>query len=206
MKIYINKPRNHWVSPYKFIEKIYFWEEIDYDDPKVEKLYAILEPFSKGLEKILNFVHPSISYIKIDGWDVWNMDYTLSTIIVKMLQKIKDNKGGCTFIQKEDVPPELRSDDEDENENVINRWNYAIGEMIFAFESDTKDWEKEFCTGEFDMEFVETNRKLNGCKITTLEKGPNHTYQRDEVGIGKYRARMDEGRRLFGKYYNGLWT
>jgi hypothetical protein len=44
MKIYTSKYRNHWVSPYRIAEKIFFWREIDYDEPIVKKINIVLSP------------------------------------------------------------------------------------------------------------------------------------------------------------------
>ena len=35
--------------------------------------------------------------------------------------------------------------------------------------------------------------------------GPNHTYKCDYDGIAVVEKRIDNGFRLFGKYYRGLW-
>lgn len=206
MKIYINKPRNHYFSPYTLLEAAFFWREIDYDEPKIERLHNLLKPFSTGLQKVLDFIHPNINYIKIDGWDIWNMDNTLSPIILKMLLVLKEDKSGRPHVYNEDLPIELRTPEVEKHENLYEdlgpKWDYILNEMIFAFTSDTIDWEKNFCSGNFDMEF----KKQEGTNYSTLEIGPLHTYKRDEEGVKAYQARIDEGRRLFAKYYNSLWT
>ena len=69
MKIYISKYRSHWVSPYKILEKVYFWREIDYDEPNIKRLSNILNPFCEAWQSFLDFVHPRIQYVKIDYWD-----------------------------------------------------------------------------------------------------------------------------------------
>ncbi len=71
MKIYLSNYRDHWISPYTILEKVFFWREIDYDEPIIEKLSDILEPISVALKKFLDFVHPRISYVKIDRYDTW---------------------------------------------------------------------------------------------------------------------------------------
>jgi len=38
MKIYMNKPKDSWISPYEIVEKVIFWREIDYDEPLVENI------------------------------------------------------------------------------------------------------------------------------------------------------------------------
>ena len=42
-------------------------------------------------------------------------------------------------------------------------------------------------------------------KLSTMVDGANHTYQCDYDGMNKVYDRMDNGFRLFGKYYRGLW-
>jgi hypothetical protein len=38
-----------------------------------------------------------------------------------------------------------------------------------------------------------------------MEKGPNDTYKADYEGMKKVHDRMNNGFRLFGKYYRSLW-
>ena len=42
-------------------------------------------------------------------------------------------------------------------------------------------------------------------KLKRMEHGPNHTYVCDYEGIMKVHERIDNGLRLFGKYYRNLW-
>lgn len=181
MKVYLSKYRNHWISPYTIIEKIVFWREIDYDEPMVKFWNDILEPFSRAIEKVLDFVHPKVDYVKIDYWDTWNMDSTLSKIILPMLKQMKKSKHGAPLTDDEDVPEELRStsappkeNEWDVDENHFKRWDWIVDEMIWSFEEINNDsfWER-----------------------LGLE--------RDE--LQKYEDRIDNGLRLFGKYYRGLW-
>ena len=221
MKVYLSKYRNHWISPYTILEKTFFWREIDYDEPIIEKLSNILEPICIAWMKFLDFIHPRINYIKIDRWDVWNMDHTLSPIILPMLKRLREVKHGSGFVDMEDVPEHLRATTTDEwdsqhtfdfyNEDVPKegvadihaRWNWVLDEMIFAFEHLVDDsWEEKFSSGTIDTIFVpcEDNPKLN-----RMEHGPNHTYVCDYDGIRRMYDRIDNGLRLFGKYYRNLW-
>jgi hypothetical protein len=171
--------------------------------------------------KFLDFVHPRIEYIKIDNWDVWNMDHTLSPIILPMLKKLKETKHGSPFVELADVPEHLRyttTEDYDsqstfdfyhehefkEGEADIHaRWNWVLDEMIYAFEHLVDDtWEDKFASGEIDMVFVKCEDNPH---LSTMEHGPNHTYVCDYDGIRKVYDRIDNGLRLFGKYYRGLW-
>lgn len=221
MKVYLSNYRNHWLSPYTILEKVFFWREIDYDEPIIKKLSDILHPFSNAWMKFLDFVHPRIQYVKIDYWDVWNMDHTLSPIILPMLKRLRETKHGSGFVDLEDVPEHLRyttKEDWDsqhsfafyheheikEGEADIHaRWNWVLDEMIFAFEHLVDDsWENAYSSGEIDWKFVKSEDNPH---LSTMEYGPNHTYVCDYEGLRKVYERIDNGLRLFGKYYRNLW-
>ena len=214
MKVYLSGYRNHWLSPYTILEKVFFWREIDYDEPIIERLSNILTPPCKAWQAILNFVHPKIEYVKIDRYDTWSMDHTLAHIILPMLKQLKRDKHGSPCVDDEDVPEELRSTaapaKESEwhtDENWFKRWDWIMDEMIFAFECKLDDsWEDAFREGEIDWKTVPCAWDENG--KTTLyksEDGPNHTYKCDYDGMKVVNDRIQNGFRLFGKYYQGLW-
>ena len=221
MKIYISKYRNHWLSPYTILEKALFWknwEEIDYDEPWVEKWTNRLEPFSRALQKFFDFVHPQITYVKIDRWDTWNMDHTLGRIALPMLKQLKATKHGAPIVDDEDVPDELKStsappkeNEWDTDGNHFKRWDWVMDEMIFAFEHKLDDsWQEEFRSGDIDIKWKPVDIKGNEvpkkeAKYFEMEKGPNDTYECDYDGIQKVEERIQNGFRLFGKYYQGLW-
>ena len=159
MKVYLSKYRYHWISPYTVLEKVFFWREIEYDEPIIDKWSDRLTPICQGIQKVLDFIHPKINYVKIDRWDTWSMDYTLSHIIVPMLKQLKETKHGSPFVDDEDVPEELKStsappkeNDWDTDENHFKRWDWALNEMIWAFEQnlDDKSEEKFFDHAEWD--------------------------------------------------------
>jgi hypothetical protein len=211
MKVYINKYRNHWLSPYIILEKVFFWREIDYDEPIIEKWADRLEPFSKVLQDVLDFIHPRVEYVKIDHWDTWSMDHTLSSIVVPMLKQLKEVKHGAPHVDDEDVPMELQSwtspskDEYDVDGNHFARWDYVMDEMIFAHQSKLDDdWQDQFYTGVADYMHVEVPDEKYG-KLYQMKEGPNHTQKVDWDGMHAYEARIRNGFRLFGKYYQGLW-
>lgn len=210
MKIYISNYRNHWLSPYTILEKVYFWREIDYDEPMIKRLSDILHPFCTSWHKFLNFIHPEIKYIKIDPWDTWSMDSTLAYIILPMLKQLKETQHGAGWVDDDDVPEELKStsappkeNEWDTDDNHFKRWEWVLDEMIFAFNCNVDDsWEDEFRSGKIDMIFVPCEDNPN---LRELEHGPNHTYECDYEGMKKVQARIDNGYKLFGKYYRNLW-
>ena len=214
MKVYINKYRNHWLSPYVILGKVFFWREIEYDEPIIEKWADRLEPFSVKLQDFLDFVHPRIEYVKIDHWDTWSMDHTMSSIIVPMLKQLKETKHGAPLVDDEDVPEELKStsaptkkdqEEYDVDDNHFKRWDYVMDEMIFAHQSKLDDdWQEQFFTGVTDYTHVEVEDEKHG-KLYEIKEGPNHTRKVDWDGMKVYEARIQNGFRLFGKYYQGLW-
>ena len=201
MKVYLSKYRYHWISPYTVLEKVFFWREIDYDEPIIDKWSDRLTPICQGIQKVLDFIHPKINYVKIDRWDTWSMDYTLSFIVVPMLKQLKETKHGAPFVDDEDVPEELKStsappkeNDYDTDENHFKRWDWALNEMIWAFEQnlDHDSEDKFFDHAEWDEKEKDFGKNLHKIKI-------------DQIGLKAHQDRKANGFRLFGKYYQGLW-
>lgn len=223
MKIYISNYRNHWLSPYTILEKVLFWKDwdkIDYDTPWVEKWSNRLNPACKLLNKLLDKVHPRVTYVKIDKYDTWNMDHTLSLIILPMLKQLKETKHGSPNVDDSDVPEGVglrsteappKENDYDIDDNHHKRWDWVIDEMIFAFEHRIDDsWEDQFHKGVIDLKWEEDGTYFNNVtnkeeKIYKMTRGPNDTHVCDYEGIEKIYKRMDNGFKLFGKYYRGLW-
>lgn len=150
--------------------------------------------------------------VRIDRWDTWSMDSTLGYIIRPMLHKLNKEKHGAPFVDDEDVPEELRStaappkeNDYDTDDNHFKRWDWVMDEIIFAFESldggKNSDWEDQFTTGEYDLRF----KKISENGTSEMVQGPNHTAKTDWDARKEYAKRIQNGFRLFGKYYQNLW-
>jgi len=214
MKVYISNYRHHWLSPYIILDKVFFWREIDYNEPIIEKWADRLNPFCLAWQKFLDFVHPQVKYVKIDRWDTWSMDHTLADIILPMLKQLNENKHGAPHVDDEDVPEELKStsappkeNEYDTDENHFKRWDWVMGEMIFAFECKNDDsWQEAFRSGTHDLKSVACEWDEEGKpKLFTFQEGPNHTYKCDYEGMRVVEERIQNGFRLFGKYYQNLW-
>ena len=166
--------------------------------------------------------------IKIDRWDTWSMDHTLALIALPMLKQLKATKHGSPFVDLQDVPEEMRSTETEEwdsqtcfdfyntasdklVQDVHTRWAWVLDEMIFAFECEVDDsWEEAFQSGDFDTVWLPVDREGNpvpkeDAKLFQMAVGPNHTYKCDYEGMKVVQARIDNGFRLFGKYYQNLW-
>ena len=70
MKVYFSGYRNHWLSPYTILEKVFYWREIDYDEPIIQKWSNRLNPLCQAAQKFLDFVHPKINYVKINYHEI----------------------------------------------------------------------------------------------------------------------------------------
>jgi hypothetical protein len=218
MKVYMNKYKYHWLSPYTICEKICWWREIDYDEPWVKQVVKILDPVMILWQDFLDFVDPKINYVKIDPWDTWSMDSTLTPIILPMLKQLREHKHGAPHTEDEDVPADLRSTTKsaqqakkeswDSDGNHFKRWDWIMDEMIWAFEQLADDsWEEQYFTGKSDIVWVPSKElDAKGRPLTyEMKKGPGDTRKYDKKGYAKHNARIDNGLRLFGKYFRALW-
>ena len=196
------------------------------DDPKwVDKAAGFLNPLSGAIQWILNLIHPRFNYVKLDRWDTWSMDHTLAYIILPMLKQLQADKHGSPMVDDEDVPEELREvkkpkikrkkndvrdtlqvhalDMEDEHTLLHKKWDWVLAEMIWAFEQKVKDDdESEF----FDHSAYEkSNGKTNHDQWFKDMTDGHSKLKVDWDGLKAHQERKQNGYRLFGKYYQGLW-
>ena len=198
MKVHIGKYPNSytigaftgWLEhiglPEKFSDKVF-----DYlDGTWVDR---ILFNFSRKQKQTIK--------VKIDKWDTWSMDHTLAIIIVPMLKQLKETKNGAPVVDDEDVPEELKStsappkeNDYDLDENWFKRWDWVLDEMIWTFEQKASDgdWVDQY----YDHSNVDKNADI-------MEQVKQMIV--DKEGLEKHQDRVDNGLRLFGKYYENLW-
>ena len=210
MKVWISRYRNHWLSPYVILTKICFWEQ---DEDRIYNLKEeknnpyvrwvnILDPVCQAIHKFLDFVHPRWTYVRIDPWDTWSMDHTLADIILPMLRQLKATKHGAPHTDDSDVPEYLRSHMAQPREHEWDtdslhfmRWDWILDEEIWAFEQlVNEDADSQF----FDHSECDTDRK----------PWDSESYKKvkyDSEGHAAWQARMDNGFRLFGKYFRAHW-
>jgi hypothetical protein len=240
MKVYISNYRNHWISPYTILDRIFFWtdwskcsrntsiqsalDELDgkykyVEHPEwIDRWADRLTPISGFINRVLDFVHPRIQYVKIDRWDTWSMDSTLAHIVLPMLRQMQATKHGAPNVADDDVPEHLRStaaepkeNEWDTDSNHFLRWDWVLDEMIFAFEMKARDdWASEFHSGEIDIRWVPVDAEGNEVpkgehRYSRMDRGPNDTHVYDAEGAKKVQDRISNGFRLFGKYYESLW-
>jgi hypothetical protein len=153
--------------------------------------------------------------IRIDRYDTWGMSDTLSMIILPMLKQLHATKHGAPCVDDEDVPEHLRStaappraNDWDTDDNHFVRWDWVMDELIWTFTQlhpDT-DWEQQYYSGQHDMHSVPCEWDTEGKPtLYDLKSGPGDTFKIDQAGMAAHQARINNGLRLMGKYFQNLW-
>lgn len=182
MKVYIG-PYKNWIGPYQIANLL------KYVKVSEEKCYKIGEKLSniKWLMKLCEWIDSKKHIkrkIRIDNYDTWSIDYTLSHIIYPLLVKFKEIHHSYPLVDDEDVPKghglrsnELEKNDKEENygwdSNAEKRWNWVLDEMIWSFEQLATDKEEKFIE--------------------------------DKEERDKYEEKLQKGFDLFGKYYQAMW-
>lgn len=220
MKVHIG-PYKNWFGPYQLAEKLLFWMDKDKDD-KVHDFGSWLagENRDSVLLKVMRWIDSKRQRkikVRIDPYDTWSMDNTLAYIILPMLKQLKASAHGAPDVDDSEVPDELKkinalkqTEEEIENHhadsNHFLRWYWVLNEMIFAFESQFNNWEEQFSSGEIDFYFEPCSADDDGTPtLYEMKRGPKDTYQVDWDGRNAYQARITNGYRLFGKFYESLW-
>ena len=148
--------------------------------------------------------------IKLHDYDIFSFDATIAMVILPGLKMIREDKHGAPFVDDEDVPDELKSTNAPPKEYEwdvdllwFKRWDWVLEEMIFAMEAIVSDdWEEKFHSGNMDLIW----EKCEGSDLSEMKDGPNNTHVFDEVGYKAYADRIQNGCRLFGRYFQNLWT
>jgi hypothetical protein len=184
-----------WVGAYQLADMIPFISE--------DTSHKIGEYLSKTkLQDLCEWIYSkrkrTIS-IKIDTYDTWGMDSTLALIILPMLKQLKATKHGSPLVDDTDVPWYLSSsifekESEESWNNLHKKWVYVLDEIIWTFEQlqDATDWEERYRK--------ETNEKYEGANAFLGNK-----WDFDRNGMSNHQECINNGLRLFGKYYQGLW-
>ena len=192
MKVYIGPYVDRWVS---YVHDHYMRNKYGYNDwPETQTRY---ENFLEKLEDVLQWIYNhSINLyldhkernikVRIDRYDTWSMDDTLALIILPMLKQLKETKHGAPAVEFKDVPEELHPPEGqasklythgETDDNYFKRWDWVLDEMIWAFEQKCRDdWMEDYHYNKWDTD-----------------------------GANAHQARMSNGFRLFGKYYENLW-
>lgn len=193
MKVYIG-PYPKWFGPYHFMDFFSWILPKRIRDNIADRLpmfpFMLLNKLSKERE----------IKVKLHPYDTWDLNTTLSYIIVPLLKQLKETKHGFPVVITEYQDP--CGDNKTWLEENEMAWVEILNKMIWAFEQASEDWEEQYHTGQADYKLVKENQSDDHYII---EKGPKHTLCVDQEGIKAHREKMQEGFELFGKYYKDLW-
>ena len=140
--------------------------------------------------------------ICIHRYDTWSMDHTLSLVILPMLKQLKETKHGAPNVDTTDVPLRLKPtqlemvryrEDGETDKNFFKRWDYVMDEMIWAFEQIASDDDEKHFYDHSDVD-PEDSMEVAVKKLKV-----------DREGLEEHNKRIENGLKLFGKYYRALW-
>lgn len=212
MKIKIG-PYKNWIGPYQLADMLFFWHSKYPDESVAERWdYRLHDWFGDWLAKtwVMGFcewIHSKRKRkikIHIDNYDVWSMEHTLSMVILPMLKELKENKMGYGWVDDEDAPEYIRSTAPGAREGIKNSWDwdryaqdrhdYVMREMIWTFQQLSLDDHEEhfYDHSECENPDDDINTRVRKLKV-------------DQKGLDEHNKRIDNGLRLFGKYYRSLW-
>lgn len=201
-------PYINWIGPYQIADIL---QKFGFSEDTCDKIGEYLS--KTYLNDICEWIYDKRKRtvkVKIHKYDTWNVDVTLSIIILPLLKQLQESKHGSPQTDDEDVPEELRSTnappkvyDYDIDDNFHKRWDWIMNEMIWAFEQlqPDNDWESQYHKGNIDVKFEKCPDK----EYSKMVYGENHTSTWDKEGLEKHSKRIEKGLILFGKYYRGLW-
>ena len=215
MKVVLG-PYHNWIGPYQIAEKLCFWvpkvkDPMDIIARKPEWVHDFgtwLSEDSDGndswLTRACQWVESKRKrqvYIRIDRHDSWSADHTLALIAVPLLKQLQLTKHGAPHVDDVDVPKELwsvnalpKESEHDTDSNHFKRWDWVLGEIIWALEQKTSDdADSQFYTKlDPDLKSKDINTQMGNLVV-------------DMDGLKAWQARKTRGYKLFGKYFENLW-
>lgn len=134
MKVYIGPYSRFTIRSLIFNTLLFPFEDFA---PKSYQNFIMKVADSCFITKLDEFLFPlkPRHKIRIDDWDIYSLDYTLSFVILPALIKFKDNLTGH--------PSEI----------TFEEWQEILGKMITAFRLISEDRDDEF--GELELEIKE---------------------------------------------------
>jgi hypothetical protein len=128
-------------------------------------------------------------------------------IALPMLKLLKEKKHGSPWVDDEDVPEHVRSSAAPPKENewdtddlFHDRSDWVLDEIIWAHEQVLNDYDhKEYYDPYGDDEVVVSSHGF----MSAEETRKMGKFNQDKYKV--YNDRINNGLRLFGKYYRSLW-
>jgi len=218
MKVVLG-PYKNWIGPYQIAEMLCWWvpkvkDPMDIVARKPDWVHDFGTWLSQDrhgndswLLKLCNWVESKRKrqvYIRIDKYDSWSADHTIALIAVPLLKQLQLTKHGAPNVDDEDVPDglglrsyetdKLPKSEHDVDENHFKRWDWVLGEIIWALEQKTSDTaDTQFYTKlDPSMQSKDINAQMENIVV-------------DMDGLKAWQQRKTRGYKLFGKYFENLW-
>lgn len=217
MKVYLG-PYKSWIGPYQIADMLCFWVREVPDEYGIMSKPDWVHDFGtwlandkngedSWLTKFCEWVQSKrhrTEWVHIDNYDVWGMDHTLALIILPMLKKLQKQKHGYGWVEDKDVPKEIRSYARGARKGLTNsydwdnyaetRFDWMLNELIWTFEqlADENDGEDQFYDHTESSKEKDFNKSIHKIKV-------------DRAGLEAHNKRIENGLRLFGKYFRTLW-
>ena len=153
--------------------------------------------------------------VKIDEWDLWDPYTTIGIVVRPLLTEFVNKKRhGAPNTDYEDVPEELRPSEEwikqskenkdgEVDDKFHERWDWILNEMLFAFNhiegGPDEFWADEYWGDAPTMRY----RKIDEKGMSVIEF--DEDWECDMDKIREIEARIENGFKLFGKYFRALW-
>jgi hypothetical protein len=191
MRIKIGKYPTHLVCNIhtRYMIRKYNWLNWPEKQTKVEDCLEKLEDliqaaYNATINKLVR--QEQKMSIKIDQWDTYSMDSTLAHIVLPMLKQLKATKHGTPLVDDEDVP-HLAKRGYKKSEGMQR-------DMFASHEHDELVWNQHIVRWDWIMDEM---------IWTFQEKCRDSWEERDKQK--EHHERIENGFRLFGKYFDRLW-
>lgn len=208
MKIKIG-PYLKWWGPYQILELL---TKVGVSE---ETTHRWAEKSPEWITNVCQWVHDKRHRnvkIKIDDYDIWNMDSTLAIIILPMLKQLKAKKHGSPNLPVFDQTSNSAQGSFDfyEEGDALAwetghaQWGEMMDEMIWAFEQlqPDYDWEAQYCNVPSELDMSD-HPEDEGKTIIPLRWKTEGKY--DWEGMRAHQERITAAIRMFGEYYQSLW-
>lgn len=218
MKVVIG-PYRDWIGPYQIADALCWWvpkvkDPMDIVARKPDWVHEFGRWLSEDkngddstLTKVCQWIENKRKrqiYVRIDKYDSWSADHTIALIAVPLLKQLQLSKHGAPFVDDEDVPEglglrsyecdQIKTNEWDTDPNHFKRWDWVLGEIIWALEQKTSD----------DCESQFYHRKQPQTKSKSFED-ILADIEIDHLGLEAWQERKTRGYKLFGKYFENLW-
>lgn len=177
---FIYKARGNWYGPYSLARTLNPWKSGDKAEAFIDK-WGDRFARNRYLERLFDWIESKRKdtvKVNLDKWDHFDAYTVIAAMALPLLKAMQSDRRGSPMIDYGDVPESVTKD-MNEDEAIHARWEYVLGEMVWAMEQvqPNYDWEEQY----YDID---------------------DSYELREV----HQKRMTNGFHLFGKYFTNLWV